>query len=249
MPTLAAFAEKNGITYPLLSDEGSKVIAELGLLNRHLAEQSAFYGVQLAPRHQGTPYPGVFVLDEQGVIVEKRFYQSYRERETGAGLLRDVFNLETDVHGPVVSFDTEGASVHAWLDSDHYRYFQRLYLTVRLDIAPGLHVYGLPAPDGFIPLSVEVAPIGGLEVGPPELPEPQPFRIEGLDEQFFVYTGSVALRRPVTFTKRDAGDLVLQATVRFQACSESDCLMPVSATLDLPVAAAAPVPSPLAPPA
>jgi DsbC/DsbD-like thiol-disulfide interchange protein len=182
-------------------------------------------------------------------VTEKRFYQSYRERETGAGLLRGVFDVETDVHGPVASFDAEGVSVHAWLDSDRYRYFQRLYLTVRLDIAPGLHVYGLPIPDGFIPLTVDVAPIDGLDVGPPQTAEPQPFRIEGLDEQFFVYTGSVTVRRPVTFTKRDAGDLVLRAGVRFQVCSTSDCLMPVSATLELPVAAAAPVPSPLAPPA
>jgi hypothetical protein len=247
--TLAAFAEKNGITYPLLSDEGSRVIAELGLLNKHVAEQNAVYGVQPSPRHQGIPYPGVFVLDEQGVVTDKRFYQSYRERETGAGLLRSVFDVETDVHGPVASFDAEGVSVHAWLDSDRYRYFQRLYLTVRLDIAPGLHVYGLPIPEGFNPLTIVVTPIDGLEVGPPEQPEPTPFRIEGMDEQFFVYTGSVTVRRPVTFTRRDAGDLMLQVEVRFQACSESDCLLPATAKFELPVAAAAPVPSPLAPPA
>ena len=44
---LAAFAEKRGITYPLLSDEGSHTIGALGLLNeQHLVEQHAFYGIQ-----------------------------------------------------------------------------------------------------------------------------------------------------------------------------------------------------------
>jgi hypothetical protein len=225
------------------------VITELGLLNEHVAEQNAVYGVQPSPRFQGIPYPGTFVLDGHGMVTEKRFYQSYRERETGAGILRDVFDVESDVHGPVASFEADGVSVHAWLDSDRYRYFQRLYLTVRLDIEAGLHVYGLPVPDGFIPFSFELAPIEGLEVGPPELPGPQPFRVQGLEEQFFVYTGTVTLRRSVTFTKRDAGDLVLQPTVRFQACSDRDCLMPVAATLDLPLAAAAAIPSPFGPPA
>jgi Thiol:disulfide interchange protein DsbD, N-terminal/AhpC/TSA family len=238
-----AFAEKSGITYPLLSDEGSKLIAALGLLNTRVPEQHAVYGVQPSPRHQGIAYPGSFILDEQGVVTEKRFYQSYRERETGAGILRDAFDVETELHGPVAAFDAEGVSIHAWLDSERYRYFQRLYLTVRLDVAPGLHIYSAPIPDGFIPLSVEVAPLEGLEVGPPELPQPRPFHLAGLDEQFFVYTGTVTLRRPVTFTRRDAGDLVLQVSVRFQACSDTDCLMPASASLELPVAAEPLVPS------
>ena len=75
------------------------------------------------------------------------------------------------------------------------------------------------------------------------LPEPHPFRIECLDEQFVVYEGRVTGTVPVTFTKRDAGDLVLQVTVRYQACGANDCLMPVSASLALPVSAAAFVPS------
>jgi peroxiredoxin len=245
--TLAAFAEKNGITYPLLSDQGSRVITELGLLNRHIAEQNAAYGIQSSPRQQGIPYPGIFVLDEQGVVTEKRFYQSYRERETGAGLLRAIFAIESDVHGPVAAFQAEGVSVHAWLDSGAYRFYQRLNLSVRLDVASELHVYGLPIPEGFIPLTAEVTPVEGLEVGPLELPQPQPFRVEGLGEQFFVYTGTVMARRAITFTKRDAGDLMLQISVRFQACSQSDCLMPVSTALELPVTAAALVPSALTP--
>ena len=41
---LAGFAREHGISFPLLSDEGSRVIRELGLYNEHLAEQARFYG-------------------------------------------------------------------------------------------------------------------------------------------------------------------------------------------------------------
>ena len=44
------------------------------------------------------------------------------------------------------------------------------------------------------------------------------------------------LSLPLTFTKRDAGDLLIQATAHYQACSASDCLMPATIELVLPVA-------------
>jgi len=129
--------------------------------------------------------------------------------------------------------------VRAWLDSESYRFFQRLWLTVELTVAPGLHIYGRPIPEGYTPLSVELAPLDGVVAGEPELPAAHPFRIEGLDEQFNVYEGTVRVSLPVTFAKRDAGDQTLQVTVRYQACSANDCLMPAGAALTLPVKAEA----------
>lgn len=43
---LQAFASRYGITYPLLSDEGSLVIRRLGLLNEQLEQQHAHCGVR-----------------------------------------------------------------------------------------------------------------------------------------------------------------------------------------------------------
>jgi hypothetical protein len=236
---LSRFAEKHSITFELLSDEGSRVIRDLGLLNERVYEQHAAYGVQPQDRHWGTPYPGSFLLDENGVVVGRRFYQSYRERETGAGVLASGFGGTSSIRDAEIVAESEGVIVRAWLDSGSYRYFQRLRLSVELEISPGLHIYGQPIPEGYIPLSVEIAPIDGLEVGAPEMPEARPFLIEGLDEQFSVYESKVLVTLPLTFTKRDAGDLLIDATVRFQACSASDCLMPATVQVQLPVVAAA----------
>jgi len=81
---LARFAEQRGITFALLSDEGSHAIRELGLRNEHVAEQHAFYGVAVRDEHHGVPYPGTFVLDEHGGVAGKYFEQSYRVRPTAA---------------------------------------------------------------------------------------------------------------------------------------------------------------------
>ncbi len=232
---LAGFAEKHGIAYPLLSDEGSVVITRLGMLNDRVYEQHAAYGVAPREQHMGTPYPGVFLLDERGVVIDRRFQQSYRERETAVGLLEQGFGGHASTHGSEHRGGSAGVAVRAALDSETFRFFQRLWLTVELTVDPGLHIYGRPIPDGFVPLSVEVAPAENVTVGEPVWPRPHPFRIEGLGEQFQVYEGTVTLALPVTFTARDMGDQTVRVTVRYQACSDADCLMPAAVSLELPV--------------
>lgn len=234
---LRDFAAKYGITYALLSDQGSRVIRELGLLNEHVYEHHAAYGIPKQDRFWGVPYPGVFVLDAQGHVVQKRFQQSYRERETAVGILEQGFDATSRLHSAEVHAQSEEVQVRASLDSKTYRVFQRLWLTVELTIAPGLHVYGQPIPANYIPLSIEIAPVAGLVVGAPQWPAPHPLHVEGLDEQFYVYEGKIAVSVPVTLTQ-GGEDQTLQVTVRSQACSATNCFVPRTFTLPLPVHAA-----------
>ena len=37
------------------------------------------------------PYPGEFLLDERGVVTQKRFQKNYRERETSQAILEQGF--------------------------------------------------------------------------------------------------------------------------------------------------------------
>src|SRR5438093_10848167 len=118
--TLAAFAREHAITFELLSDTGSATIERLGLLNRHVAEQQAFYDLPVLERHHGIPYPGTFLLDERGVVVRKTFEQSYRVRASGSLLLQDLTGVEAP---PVVKAEASAWNVRsaAWLDTETYR--------------------------------------------------------------------------------------------------------------------------------
>ena len=232
---LAKFAETHGIQYPLLSDEGSQAIRKLGLFNEHVYEHHAMYGIPKRDMFWGVPYPGAFLLDEGGRVVQKRFQQSYRERETGTAILEYGFGGNSSL--PKVEAnaqDEEEVTIRATLQSDTYRWFQRLWLKVELTLPPGLHVYGQPIPEGYIPLSVEVAPIEGLEIGAPEFPTPHPYRIEGLEEEFVVYEQTVVVSVPLTFTK-EGDDQTIHVTVRYQACSDAGCFVPQTVALQLPV--------------
>ena len=219
---LRAFADKHGIAFPLFSDEGSHVIRRLGLINERVQEDHAAYGIKPDPRHSNLPYPGVFVLDESGVIVGKRFHESYRERDAGAALLAQTLRILEPGPGPAAGAPGDPILVSAWLDSPTYSFFQRMHLNVELRMAPGLRVCAPPAPDDMVPLTVHVSEIPGVEVGAVEWPSAQPSRVPGLDGLVSVHRGTIRGLMPLTFAgPPGAGDLTVKVTVDYQACSDS----------------------------
>jgi hypothetical protein len=233
---LRGFADKHGIRFPLLSDEGSRVIRELGLINELVQEDHAVYGIKPSPRHVDLPYPGVFVLDEAGMIVQKRFHASYRERDTGGALLAATLGIRESVSPSSFATPNEAVAVRAWLDSPTYSFFQRLHAHVELRVTPGFHVYGVPAPAGMVSLCARVAPIDGVEVGPPNWPAAHNHRLEDLGEEVGLYEGTVHGSLPLTFAAAPGtGDHEVKLEVSYQACSDTVCLPPHTVQLSLPV--------------
>ena len=75
--TLKRVAAKREVTFLLLSDPGSRTIDAFGILNKAATGKA-----------KGVPYPGIFVLDQKGVIRAKLFREGYKERATSADLIR-----------------------------------------------------------------------------------------------------------------------------------------------------------------
>ena len=230
---LAEFAEKHRITYPLLSDEGSTTMRALGLYNEHLVEQAAFYGRAPQPHQFGVPYPGLFLLDEQGVIRAKEFEQGYRVRPTASGLRETVFD-ETPQAAVSAHAGGQDVRITAWMATGVYRPYQRLRLHVDLELAPGLHVYGSPVPSGMSPLTIRVEPFEGLEVGEVALPSPRPLRVEGMEEELPVHDGTFSAVVPLAIVPAES-EVRLAIEVGYQACSEYACFPPARARLELPL--------------
>lgn len=82
---LARFSEKYEIRYPVLSDPESSAIIQLGLLNPTYDPSTKYYGV---------PYPGVFLIDSQGIIIKKFAEEHYRDRPMMEDLIRAVNELD-----------------------------------------------------------------------------------------------------------------------------------------------------------
>ena len=99
---LANFAQRRGITFPLLSDDDSSVITAFGILNTVAAEGvgpnkddpdvvaavAKYVSVFGANRMiVGTPFPGTFMLDATGRVTSRFFEEFYRERNTTANVM------------------------------------------------------------------------------------------------------------------------------------------------------------------
>lgn len=231
---LQAFAASHEITFPLLSDAGSLTIRRLGMLDEDLERHHAEFGISTRDDQRGVSYPGVFLIDENGRVVKKRLHKNYRIRDTGAGLLEAVLGVRATERNIEQTIQRGVVRVQLSLDSPAYRPYQQLQLTAMLTIEPGWHIYATPVPEGYIPLSLEVTPAQGLEVGKTAWPEPHPFRIEGLEDQFFVLEGTVRGAAPLTFAfPPGAGAQAVHAVIRYQACSTTECLPPQEVRFEL----------------
>jgi peroxiredoxin len=74
--TLASFADKKHIDFPLLSDPGSKTIDAYGILDAEAKGPG-----------KGIPHPGTFIIDKDGVVRAKLFKEGYKERSSTADML------------------------------------------------------------------------------------------------------------------------------------------------------------------
>lgn len=68
---LKKFSDKRNIQYPLLADQNHKTMQDLNVLNDEYEPGDDHYGI---------PFPGVMVIDENGKLVYKYFYQGYKKR-------------------------------------------------------------------------------------------------------------------------------------------------------------------------
>lgn len=68
---LKKFTEEKTINYPLLSDLSNETIKAFNILND---------AYQPGHRHYGIPYPGIMVVDREGKLKYKYFYEGYKNR-------------------------------------------------------------------------------------------------------------------------------------------------------------------------
>lgn len=68
---LNAFTQAQNISYPLLSDQEVATMKAYNIVNTQYKPSDDNYGI---------PYPGVVVIDNQGKVIHKYFYEGYRDR-------------------------------------------------------------------------------------------------------------------------------------------------------------------------
>lgn len=219
--TLKTFAEKHNITYPLLSDIHSKVIRDFGIFNHLVPEGHRWYGV---------PFPGTYMVDSEGLVIDKSFYAEYSVRDSVARMLQNTFQI--DSRGMTVqTLENEDLKVRAYLSSNTIRRGQVQTFTVNITLKNNRHIYAPNVTGGYVPISLTFDPVENVEFGPTTYPEP--ITKEMLGETVPIYEKHVRLTTPIKNTGRES--FTVRAHLDYQACDNQECFMPQKLNIELPL--------------
>ena len=256
---LSDFAQRRGITFPLLADDDSSVITEFGILNTVAAEGvgdnaddpdvqadvakyvSAF-GAN--PMIVGTPYPGTFMIDADGKVTSRFFEEFYRERNTTTNVMLKLgMGLS-----PIAAVEGETAHIKFTAYPSNTSVTVGTRFSLALDVTPGpkMHVYAPGAEEkGYkvIGFNLDQPEIARIE--PVSYPESEIYYFEPLDEHVPVYQEKFTILQEVVMNGDARAEevmstmdaLTLTGTLDYQACDDAICFLPqsipVSFTVDL----------------
>ena len=256
---VADFAERRGITFPLLADSDSSVIADFGILNTVAAEGvgdnsddpgvkadvaryvSAFGANQMIV---GTPYPGTFMVDNQGRVTSRFFEEFYRERNTTTNVMLKLgMGLS-----PIAAVEGETAHLKFTAYPSNTTVTVGTRFSLALDVTPGsdMHVYAPGAEEkGYRVIGFNLDKPELARIEPVSYPESEIYYFEPLDEHVPVYQNKFTILQEVVMngdaeteeimSTLDA--LTLTGTLDYQACDDAICFLPqsipVSFTVDL----------------
>lgn len=220
--TLRAFAAKHGITFPMLSDQGSKTITAWGILNREATGRTA-----------GIPYPGTYVIDTKGVIVSRNFEDAYTERDSAASIIAALQQSSSSV-ARAAGTEVVGKYVKVRLGSTDAVVAPGHRITLTLDVTPGpkIHVYA-PGQTGYISIALKVNESPDWKFAEPVFPRPTPFvdpageRVQVFDKPFRVTQNITTTLTPSMRQRATAHEnLTVTGSFEYQACDDKVCYRP-----------------------
>jgi hypothetical protein len=226
---LKNFADRRGITFPLLSDPESKIIRSFGILNESAPKNSPFSGI---------PYPGTYLLDPKGLVISKYFVDDFRERDTAGEILVKQFGIRSEeAH---TSAETKYFQASTSASNGLVHQGQHISLVVDLDLKPRMHVYAPAVQGGYIPIDWKMTDSPGFKAAAVDYPKPQVLRLEVIKETVPVYLGKLRMTRDIVIGT-DAqvkpllgagNELVVSGSLRYQVCDDRECYVPATLPLN-----------------
>jgi len=221
--TVARFAERFSLGYPLLADTESALIRGFGILNTDMPEGNDFHGI---------PYPGNYLLSTDGRVKAKYFLPDYQTRPSAGELLATTFGRSS---GPAVELPLADVTARIALSDGQVLPGRQLGVIVDLCIAPGWHLYGEPLPENYVATRVTFDSDLVAEQSL-EFPRPERVRFEALEETLPVYTEEFRASGQLLIRSRlKPGPYQLKGELRYQACSQESCRVPQTAGFEVSV--------------
>jgi hypothetical protein len=95
-------------------------------------------------------------------------------------------------------------------------------------IKEGYHIQSHPASaPNLISTELVLESKDGVQPGEPTFPQPQKYRVMGMEQDITVYSGNVEIKLPVgVASKMKPGKVTLEGTLKCQACNDKTCFLP-----------------------
>ena len=238
--SLAAFATAHGITFPLLSDEGSATIREFGLLNEEMDPARAPAERQAMMRRlYGIPHPGTLMLDPGGRVTARFFETALQERFTASSIAVRLGDVVAGADRDATRIETDHLEALAWATDDVVAPGNRLSLVIDVIPKPDMHVYA-PGDHGYQVIRLRMTSPEFLRSHEVSYPPPETYRFEPLGETVPVYRDRFRLVQDVTIPARPevvglaaepGAALRVEAMLEYQACDHEVCYLPQAVSL------------------
>ncbi|HIE91618.1 MAG TPA: redoxin domain-containing protein [Acidobacteria bacterium] len=250
---LTDFAQRRGISFPLLSDDDSAVITEFGILNTVAAEGVGpdkddpavvadvrqYVSVFGASQNVvGTPFPGTFMLDAQGRVTSRFFEEFYRERNTTANVMLKLGAGLSPI--AAIAGSTAHLNITAYPSNPSITVGTKFSLAVDVEPNANIHVYAPGAEAmGYRVIGFTMDAVPHIRFEPVEFPESEIYHFEPLDERVPVYQRRFTLLQEAVVSGEPEVEealsqidaVTLSGTLNYQACDDTLCFDPVSVPL------------------
>ncbi len=219
--TLANFSARRGITFPLLSDSGSETIKRYGILNTTIDPKNALYGY---------PFPGTFIVDQQGTVTSRFFEEAYQERDTVSSIL-----VRLGQHVGVPATKIDGTHITVTFYATDQVAAQGTHFSLVLDVMPRAHVHVYaPGARDYRTVAISIEPQAGLLVQNTVYPKSEDYFFRPLNEHVPVYQHPFRIVQDVTLDPsrdgtaalKDVTSLTIHGRLAYQACDDQICFTP-----------------------
>jgi peroxiredoxin len=256
---LAAFSRQRNITFPLLSDAGSRTIDAFGILNpaagwafgpdkddpavvAEIQKYVAVAGVRPFASMVGMAFPGTFMLDRQGRVSSRFFEDFYVDRSTTSSVMMRLGAGQAPVAATRVS--TAHLELTTFASDATITVGNRFTLALEISPHARIHVYA-PGASGYRPIAATITPQPFVQLRPLHYPPSEIYFFKPLNERVPVYQKPFRLLQEVLLegtpeaqaALRDKPSVTLTGLVEYQACDDKVCFNPatVPVTWTLPL--------------
>ncbi len=163
-----------------------------------------------------------------GRVLSKYFEDDFTQRHMTSEILVHQFGAAAGAAHSTA--ETKHLALSSAASADKARPGQRIALTLDIDMKANMHVYA-PGVQGYIPIEWSLRANPMVTAHAVEFPKSKMLRLEAIDETVPVYDGHFRLVRDVTIGKTATGPLIIEGTLKYQACDDRLCYVPQTVPL------------------